>query len=73
MNSTQGNIYQKICFQQNCAVWKDEALKTQIITNSHSPGEFRTIGPFSNNYDFAKDFNCPKASKMNPEKKCVVW
>ena len=63
----------KFHFQGWCAVKTDEALKTQILTDNHSPQAFRTIGPLSNNDDFAKDFNCPKGSKMNPEKKCTVW
>ena len=67
------NINSIINFQGWCAVNTDEALKTQILTNTHSPQAFRTIGPLSNNEDFAKDFNCRKGSKMNPEKKCTVW
>jgi membrane metallo-endopeptidase-like protein 1 len=56
-----------------CTKYRDEALKSQILTAYHSPGEFRVIGPLSNNQDFANDFNCPLGSKMNPEQKCAVW
>ena len=56
-----------------CFRYRDETLKSQILTGSHSPGRFRVIGSLSNNRDFAKDFNCPIGSKMNPEKKCTVW
>ena len=51
----------------------DEVLKRNNLIDSHSPYEFRVIGPMSNNDDFANDFKCPKSSKMNPEKKCNVW
>ena len=63
----------KFHFQNWCSVKTDEALKTQILTQNHSPEAFRIIGTLSNNDDFAKDFNCPKGSKMNPVKKCTVW
>lgn len=41
--------------------------------NVHLPDEIRVIGTLSNMPQFAKDFNCPIGSKMNPEKKCTVW
>ena len=56
-----------------CQKFRDDALVNTIKTGVHTPGEFRVVGPLSNNNDFAKDFGCPKGSPMNPEKKCVVW
>ena len=56
-----------------CAKWKDGQLKSQVLTGSHSPGEFRINGPLSNNPNFAEDFKCPAGSPMNPDKKCSVW
>lgn len=56
-----------------CSKYRDESLKLRILTGYHSPGNFRVLGPFSNIDYFAKDFNCPVGSKMNPEKKCKVW
>ncbi|XP_008202483.2 neprilysin-2 [Nasonia vitripennis] len=56
-----------------CSKFRPEALKSRIITGVHSPGEFRVKGPMSNNPEFAKDFDCPLGSNMNPVKKCTVW
>lgn len=56
-----------------CSVYRSESLKNRITTGFHSPGEFRVLGPFSNQIEFARDFNCPAGSKMNPTKKCSVW
>lgn len=56
-----------------CNKYRPEALKARVITDPHSPGEFRVIGPMSNMPEFAKDFNCPLGSPMNPAKKCTVW
>ena len=56
-----------------CSKVRLETLKSDVIGNTHSPSEFRVIGPFSNRPEFAKDFNCRVGSKMNPSKKCSVW
>lgn len=56
-----------------CGKYRPAALKLRIISGSHSPPQFRVIGPMSNLPEFAKEFNCPLKSAMNPEKKCKVW
>jgi len=39
----------------------------------HSRSYARVNGVAMNNKEFAKAFNCPVNSKMNPEKKCEIW
>ncbi|XP_049286496.1 neprilysin-2 isoform X11 [Anopheles funestus] len=56
-----------------CSVYRPEAMKMHITTEIHSPEQFRVLGPMSNMHEFAKDFNCPAGSPMNPEHKCEVW
>ena len=56
-----------------CAKYRSEYLKRTIMTLKHSPGKFRVIGTLSNIKDFAKDFNCPIGSRMNPADKCAMW
>ena len=34
---------------------------------------FRVNGVFSNMEEFAKVYNCPKGSILNPEQRCRLW
>jgi endothelin-converting enzyme/putative endopeptidase len=51
----------------------DDALRTQIQTNPHSPSEFRAIGPLLNMEEFQKAYDCKKGDGMVPEKPVRVW
>lgn len=56
-----------------CSKSRPQDLVVQVNTDEHAPERYRVIGPFSNRKEFAKAFNCPLGSKMNPVKKCEVW
>ena len=56
-----------------CGKTRPAAMKNRILTDPHSPNNFRVNGPLSNTAQFAQDFKCPLGSNLNPEKKCRVW
>ncbi|XP_050530348.1 neprilysin-2-like [Daktulosphaira vitifoliae] len=56
-----------------CSVYRPETLKHIVLTGVHPPGQYRVIGTFQNQPEFANDFKCPLGSYMNPKKKCKVW
>ncbi|CAB4000537.1 endothelin-converting enzyme 1-like [Paramuricea clavata] len=43
------------------------------LTDPHSDETFRVKGVLSNSKEFARAFQCPKGSPMNPKTKCAVW
>lgn len=57
-----------------CEVNSKEGYE-QYVRDTHSPGQFRTLGVVQNNKYFGDIFHCPKNSPMNPpkEQKCVLW
>ncbi|TSD64975.1 M13 family metallopeptidase [Inquilinus sp. KBS0705] len=52
-----------------------ESLKSQILTNEHSPGFLRVNGPFSDVPEFYEAFGIKKGDKMYlaPEKRVKIW
>jgi len=59
------------------AVWcgksRPATEKNRVLTDPHSPSQFRVVGSFRNLPEFAHDWNCPNDAPMNPKKKCTVW
>ncbi|ETV65165.1 hypothetical protein H257_18029 [Aphanomyces astaci] len=58
--------------QSWCTKDSDRYLQSRL-NHIHPPGRHRVIGALQNSVDFAKVFNCPVDSPMNPTKKCVMW
>jgi putative endopeptidase len=44
--------------------YRPAILRTMLLNNPHSPAEYRTIGPFSDNLGFYKAFNVKPGDKM---------
>ena len=43
---------------------RPEAVRQQVLTDPHSPAQFRTNGPLMNMPEFYQAFGCPDGSKM---------
>lgn len=56
-----------------CGVLRPKEAIRRILTDPHSNMKYRVIGSMQYNEDFARTFNCPKGSFMNPEKRCKIW
>jgi putative endopeptidase len=54
---------------------RDEALRLQIQTDPHSPGQFRVNGPLSNMPQFAKAFGCKEGDPMvrSAASRASIW
>ena len=54
---------------------RPEALRQQIATDPHSPGQYRTIGPIMNMPQFQAAFGCAEGSKMTRpvSERAVIW
>ena len=73
-NFTAEQLFYIAFGQSYCEKYTPEIVrKVYEEQNVHNPGQYRVIGSVSNSEHFAKTFNCPKNSPMNPEKKCLIW
>ena len=54
---------------------RPEALRQQIATDPHSPGQYRTIGPLMNMPQFQAAFGCQGSDKMvrKVTDRAVIW
>jgi putative endopeptidase len=55
--------------------WREQALRLQVRTGVHSPGEFRVNGPLSNMPEFAAAFGCKLGDRMvrDPAVRTTIW
>ncbi|ETV64084.1 hypothetical protein H257_18976, partial [Aphanomyces astaci] len=58
--------------QVRCSKNTDSYLRGSLGWK-HPPDRFRVTGALQNNAEFARVFNCPIGSKLNPSKKCLLW
>jgi putative endopeptidase len=56
-----------------CANATEEALRLQVQTDPHSPGEFRVNGVLSNVPEFQAAFGCKAGQAMVRAQACRVW
>ncbi|HEX6751176.1 MAG TPA: M13 family metallopeptidase [Longimicrobium sp.] len=56
-------------------LYREEALRNQILTNPHSPGEYRANGPLVNNEAFFRAFGVKEGDKMYrpADQRVVIW
>ncbi|XP_051870387.1 phosphate-regulating neutral endopeptidase PHEX [Pristis pectinata] len=60
--------------QTMCNVYHPVAARNWILTQVHSPQEFRVTGALSNFEEFSKAYNCPSMSPMNRGvDSCRLW
>jgi putative endopeptidase len=63
-----------IGYAQNwCENPRPEQVRTQVLTDPHSPDHFRANGAIVNQPGFAAAFGCKKGAPMVPVKSCRVW
>ncbi|KAI8826954.1 uncharacterized protein EV422DRAFT_512075 [Fimicolochytrium jonesii] len=59
-----------------CTNQDDAALKSALANDVHAPGQARVVGPLQNSEEFARAYNCPLGSPMNPrraEGRCSLY
>jgi putative endopeptidase len=59
--------------QNYCENSRPELIRTQVLTDPHSPDHFRVTGAIVNQPAFAAAFGCKKGSPMVPVNSCRVW
>jgi putative endopeptidase len=57
------------------SIYTPEAMKRQLLTNPHSPGEWRVTGPFSNMPEFYEAFGVKPENKMyrDEARRAKIW
>ena len=56
-----------------CSNVREQAARNYVLTDPHSPGNWRVNGAVQNFDQFGKAFGCKKGAPMYPETSCRVW
>ncbi|OXU19504.1 hypothetical protein TSAR_013316 [Trichomalopsis sarcophagae] len=72
LNYTPEQIFWIMAASQDCSKSRRSHKEYMLLNEEHTLEKFRVFGMVSNSADFAKDFNCPVGSRMNPKKKCSL-
>ncbi|XP_037075247.1 neprilysin-2-like [Pollicipes pollicipes] len=56
-----------------CAVYREEGLRQVMRSSNHAPSFVRMNTAIKNTEQFARDWQCPAGSRMNPVDGCRVW
>lgn len=73
LNQTNEQLFWISAVSSMCTKRTAENKKLQRFTDEHAGEEIRMNGAVSNSADFAKAFNCPVNSPMNPQQKCNLF
>ncbi|ETV85557.1 hypothetical protein H257_03265 [Aphanomyces astaci] len=68
-----GNKLFYLSFAQSWCSKDTDARLRQFLSDPHPPHRFRVTGALQNNAEFARAFQCPVDSDMNPSEKCLLW
>ncbi|KAA0185286.1 Family M13 unassigned peptidase (M13 family), partial [Fasciolopsis buskii] len=73
VNFTSEQLFFLAFAQLWCVAELPQAVLHTVLFDVHTVDPYRVIGTLSNSEEFARVFNCPVNSSMNPAKKCAVW
>ncbi|RLN96112.1 hypothetical protein DYB28_013345, partial [Aphanomyces astaci] len=62
-----------LSYAQSACSKNTDAYLRRSLTRKHPPGRYRVTGALQNNAEFARVFQCPTDSYLNPSKKCLLW
>ncbi|KAI9922122.1 hypothetical protein PsorP6_001922 [Peronosclerospora sorghi] len=76
-NSSDNSMEDQLFFVSYAQTWcgkvRGKTALDSFLTDSHAVGEARVNGAAMNSAAFAKAFDCPAGTPMNPVNKCVLW
>jgi putative endopeptidase len=56
-----------------CENMRPDLRTSRLLTDPHSPGQFRVNGPLSNLPEFSEAFSCPASAAMVRPEACELW